>query len=80
MRRRVVLVTTIPCRSPWRHLARTVGSRLNVQRRSELSPSSFAVPPRTAWMRGDMDRSLALTPHARGFTLMNPFGGGAGPL
>ena len=29
----------------------------------------------TAFMRGDMDRYLALTPHARGFTLMNPFGG-----
>jgi hypothetical protein len=28
-----------------------------------------------AWMRGDMDRYLALTPHAPGFTLMNPFGG-----
>jgi ketosteroid isomerase-like protein len=28
-----------------------------------------------AFMRGDMDRYLALTPHARGFTLMNPFGG-----
>jgi hypothetical protein len=28
----------------------------------------------SAWMRGDMDRYLALTPHARGFTLMNPFG------
>ena len=28
-----------------------------------------------AWMRGDMERYLALTPHARGFTLMNPFGG-----
>jgi ketosteroid isomerase-like protein len=25
-------------------------------------------------MRGDMDRYLALTPHARGFTFMNPFG------
>jgi ketosteroid isomerase-like protein len=30
-----------------------------------------------AWMRGDMERYLALTPHARGFTLMNPFGGEA---
>jgi ketosteroid isomerase-like protein len=29
----------------------------------------------SAFMRGDMDRYLALTPHARGFTLMNPFGG-----
>jgi hypothetical protein len=29
----------------------------------------------SALMRGDMDRYLALTPHARGFTLMNPFGG-----
>ena len=29
----------------------------------------------SAWMRGDMDRYIALTPHARGFTLMNPFGG-----
>jgi hypothetical protein len=28
-----------------------------------------------AFMRGDMERYLALTPHARGFTLMNPFGG-----
>jgi len=28
-----------------------------------------------AFMRGDMDRYLALTPHATGFTLMNPFGG-----
>ena len=28
-----------------------------------------------AFLRGDMDRYLALTPHARGFTLMNPFGG-----
>lgn len=26
-------------------------------------------------MRGDMDRYLALTPHARGFTLLNPLGG-----
>lgn len=31
----------------------------------------------SAFMRGDMDRYLALTPHARGFTLMNPFGGPA---
>jgi ketosteroid isomerase-like protein len=29
----------------------------------------------SAFMRGDMDRYLVLTPHARGFTLMNPFGG-----
>jgi ketosteroid isomerase-like protein len=29
----------------------------------------------SAFMRGDMDRYLELTPHARGFTLMNPFGG-----
>ena len=29
----------------------------------------------SAWMRGDMDRYLVLTPHAPGFTLMNPFGG-----
>jgi ketosteroid isomerase-like protein len=29
----------------------------------------------SAFMRGDMNRYLALTPHARGFTLMNPFGG-----
>jgi ketosteroid isomerase-like protein len=29
----------------------------------------------SAWMRGDMERYLELTPHARGFTLMNPFGG-----
>src|SRR5918997_204020 len=36
-------------------------------RRSEEATSAF--------MRGDMDRYLALTPHARGFTLMNPFGG-----
>jgi ketosteroid isomerase-like protein len=36
-------------------------------RRSEEATSAF--------MRGEMDRYLALTPHARGFTLMNPFGG-----
>ena len=29
----------------------------------------------TLFMRGEMDRYLALTRHARGFTLMNPFGG-----
>ena len=29
----------------------------------------------SAFMRGDMHRYLALTPHARGFVLMNPFGG-----
>jgi ketosteroid isomerase-like protein len=29
----------------------------------------------SAFMRGDMDRYLELTPHAPGFTLMNPFGG-----
>jgi ketosteroid isomerase-like protein len=29
----------------------------------------------SAFMRGDMDHYLKLTPHARGFTLMNPFGG-----
>jgi len=29
----------------------------------------------SAFMRGDMDRYLALTQHARGFTLMNPLGG-----
>jgi ketosteroid isomerase-like protein len=29
----------------------------------------------TAFMRGDMDRYLELTPHVTGFTLMNPFGG-----
>jgi ketosteroid isomerase-like protein len=31
----------------------------------------------SAWMRGDMDRYLALTHHARGFTLMDPTGGPA---
>ena len=30
----------------------------------------------SAFMRGDMSRYLALTPHARGDSLMNPFGGG----
>ena len=30
-----------------------------------------------AWMRGDMERYLALTHHARGFTLMDPGGGPA---
>ena len=30
-----------------------------------------------AWMRGDIDRYLALTHHARGFTLMDPSGGPA---
>jgi ketosteroid isomerase-like protein len=29
----------------------------------------------SAFMRGDMDRYLALTTHARGFTLMHPLGG-----
>ena len=29
----------------------------------------------SAWMRGDMDRYLELTHHARGFTLMDPSGG-----
>jgi hypothetical protein len=29
----------------------------------------------SAFMRGNMDHYLELTPHARGFTLMNPFGG-----
>jgi ketosteroid isomerase-like protein len=29
----------------------------------------------TAFIRGEMERYLELTPHARGFTLMNPFGG-----
>jgi ketosteroid isomerase-like protein len=29
----------------------------------------------SAWMRGDMERYLALTSHIQGFTLMNPFGG-----
>lgn len=29
----------------------------------------------TAFMRGEMDRYLELTPHASGFTLANPFGG-----
>ena len=29
----------------------------------------------SAFMRGDMNRYLALTPHAPGFMLMNPFGG-----
>jgi ketosteroid isomerase-like protein len=38
-----------------------------LRRRTEEATSAF--------MRGDMDRYLALTPHARGFTLMNPFGG-----
>ena len=28
-----------------------------------------------AFLDGDMDRYLELTPHARGYTLMNPFGG-----
>ena len=28
-----------------------------------------------AFIRGDMDRYLALTHHARGFTLLHPFGG-----
>ena len=28
-----------------------------------------------AFIRGDMERYLEMTPHARGFTLMNPFGG-----
>jgi hypothetical protein len=29
----------------------------------------------SAFIRGEMSRYLELTPHARGFTLMNPFGG-----
>ena len=29
----------------------------------------------SAYIRGDMDRYLELTSHARGFTLMNPLGG-----
>jgi hypothetical protein len=29
----------------------------------------------SAFMRGDMERYLALTPHVRGYTLMNPLGG-----
>lgn len=29
----------------------------------------------SAFMRGDMEKYLALTRHAHGFTLMNPFGG-----
>ena len=29
----------------------------------------------SAFMRGDMERYLALTSHARGFTLLNPLGG-----
>ena len=29
----------------------------------------------SAFMRGDMDRYLELTTHARGYTLMNPLGG-----
>jgi len=29
----------------------------------------------SAFIRGDMSRYLELTPHAHGFTLMNPFGG-----
>jgi ketosteroid isomerase-like protein len=29
----------------------------------------------TAFLCGDMERYLELTPHASGFTLMNPFGG-----
>jgi ketosteroid isomerase-like protein len=29
----------------------------------------------SAWMRGDMDRYVALTPHIQGYTLMHPFGG-----
>ncbi len=29
----------------------------------------------SAFIRGDMSRYLKLTPHACGFTLMNPFGG-----
>ena len=28
-----------------------------------------------AWLRGEMARYLELTPHAQGFTLMNPLGG-----
>jgi ketosteroid isomerase-like protein len=32
----------------------------------------------TAFMRGDMERYLELTPHVKGFTLFNPFGGEAG--
>jgi ketosteroid isomerase-like protein len=28
----------------------------------------------SAYMRGDMDRYLALTRHARGYTMMNPSG------
>ena len=31
----------------------------------------------TAFLRGDMEGYLALTPHAAGFTLFNPFGGEA---
>ena len=29
----------------------------------------------SAFMRGEISRYLELTPHARGYTLMNPFGG-----
>jgi hypothetical protein len=34
----------------------------------------------SAFIRGDMSRYLELTPHARGFTLMNPVGGVPHPL
>jgi hypothetical protein len=34
----------------------------------------------SAFMRGDMDRYLALTPHARGFTLSDPVRRASRPL
>ena len=43
------------------------GELAELVRRTEEASSAF--------MRGDMERYLALTPHARGYTLMKPFGG-----
>jgi ketosteroid isomerase-like protein len=64
------------------HLTLTFGSReLTGSVMDTISDEELAELVRrteeatTAFMRGDMHRYLELTPHAGGFTLMNPFGG-----
>ncbi len=61
-----------------------MGRRVDTPRMEERTTSEAAArfvrrveDAADAWIRGDMDRYLALTRHARGFTLLAPLGGPA---
>jgi ketosteroid isomerase-like protein len=73
----VVTSTTNPTRE-WRHVEEgTVMAKTSSTDEPLAELVGRTEEAAAAWMRGDMDRYLALTRHAPGFTLMDPGGGPA---